>query len=104
MKRLKDPNHVPVAPKAWKDPHNGHKIYWQSDRVPFLTFLGLVSQYWKANYPGEPEPTREHIENEICQQMPPWACVGEGYHRPATENTRASAGGRSGGCKSCGHR
>lgn len=100
MRRIKNPNHVPIAPKHWKDPINGHKINWNSGTVPFLTFLGQISAYWQANHPNEPEPSRESIENELCQQMPPWACVGEGYH----QQTRTVASGRSGGCRSCGSR
>lgn len=104
MKRIKNVNHVPVAPKHWKDPINGFKMNWNSATVPFLTFLGQIEQYWAANHPGDPMPSREQIENELCQQMPAWACVGQGYHHPVSENARASSGGRSGGCRSCGKR
>lgn len=104
MKSIKDINHVPVAPKHWKDPINGHKIQWNSNTVPFLTFLSQISAYWQANHPDQPEPTREQIEDELCQQMAGWACVGQGYHRAASPASRASGATGRGGCRTCGQR
>lgn len=98
MKRFKDPNHLPVAPKFWRDPVNGHKIEFKSAMEPFSAFLSKVWSYCDAN--GRTRPTQEAIENELCAQMPSWACVGDGYHAPA-RNTSAPA---SGGCRACGGR
>lgn len=101
MRRIKDINRIPVAPKHWKDPLNGHKIQWNSGTVPFHSFLNSIMSYWKANHPNDPEPSRESIEEYLCSQFPPSWCVGEGYHAPSPEHTGT---GRAGGCKSCSHR
>jgi len=97
MKRFKNINSLPVAPAVWRDPVNGHKIEFRSGTTPFLTFLSTVWAYCDAN--GRERPTQEAVENEICTQYPSWACVGEGYHRPAAHTTQ-----RSGGCRACGKR
>jgi len=103
MKRIKDVNSVSVSPKFWTDKRNGHKIEWRSAQEPFEAFLAKVYGYCEAN--GIPTPSRYDIEDELCRQMPSWACVGEGYH---TSQPLRSTGGvvvaRSGGCKTCGKR
>jgi len=97
MKRFKNVNSLPVAPAAWRDPVNGHKIEFRSGTQPFSAFLSSVWAYCDSN--GRERPSQESIENELCGQYPAWACVGEGYHRPAAATTQ-----RAGGCRSCGKR
>lgn len=99
MRRLKDPNHTPITPKFWTAP-NGTRIQWRSDRQPFEQFLSVVVEYHNANQ--FPPPTREQVEDEMCKQLPSWACVGEGYH--TVNHDPIVTGSSRGGCRSCGKR
>jgi hypothetical protein len=98
MKRFKNPNSLPVAPAYWRDTVNGHKEEFRSGTQPFSAFLSRVWAYCDAN--KRERPSQEAIENELCAQWPQMWCVGEGYHRPATNTTTQ----RAGGCRSCGRR
>lgn len=94
MKRFKNVNSLPVAPATWRDPINGHKIEFRSAHRPFSAFLSEVWDYCEAN--NREKPSQEAIETELCNQWPSWACVGEGYHRPAAAGTQ-----RATGCSAC---
>jgi len=96
MARIKDRNNVPALPTYWQDPSNGHKVHWDTARVPFLGFMQAINAYCDGN--GKGRPSEAEVEDQICAQFPGWAC--DGPISPQTHERMVS----SGGCTSCGRR
>lgn len=98
MASLNDKNNVPALPVFWTDPTNGHKVYWDTVREHWLTFLQKINDYCDGNNKGR--PPESEVENQVCAQFPKWACSGPvEQFPPGAQNAAASS---SGGC--CGRR
>lgn len=103
MKKFKDINHVPVSPKGWRDPANGHEIRWDSVRLPFHSFYAEVVAYCERN--GRPLPSADTVEDIVCSQCARmWWTDDPNFHAPVRTQRAAAVPQRSGGCRGCGKR
>jgi len=96
MAKIKDRNNVPALPVQWTDSTNGHKVWWDTARVPFLGFMQKINDYCDGN--GKGRPSEAEVEDQVCAQFPGWACDG-----PVTQQTYDRMVSH-GGCTSCGRR
>jgi len=75
MASLKDKNNMLAVPLFWLDTSNGHKIWWDTAREYWLTFMQKINDYTDGN--GKPRVAESEVENQICAQLPAWQCNGE---------------------------
>jgi hypothetical protein len=100
MPRFKDGYKTsPLAiPTYWEDPANHHKIYWQPTQY-WLGFMETINAYTDGN--GKERVAESEVEAQICTQLPPWVCDGEGA-RSFPESPHSAKLSSLGGC--CGRR
>ncbi len=91
MARLKDKNSPPALPVFWMDASNGHRIWWDTAREYWLSFMQRINDYTDGN--GKPRVPESDVENQVCAQFPGWACDG-----PVDTSFPAIAAHKSGGC------
>lgn len=65
----------PVLPVFWTDPENQFKIHWNMATEHWLNFMQKINDYSDGN--GKSRPAESAVEDQICQQLPKWACNGE---------------------------
>jgi hypothetical protein len=65
----------PVLPVFWTDPDNGFKIHWHMATEHWTNFMAKINAYTDGN--GKDRVAESEVENQICQQLPKWACNGE---------------------------
>lgn len=84
----------PVLPVSWTDSSNNFKIYWNMATEHWTNFMQKINDYCDGN--GKGRPPESEVENQICAQLPRWACLGENEEPsfPASIGTAP----RSGGC------